>query len=211
MLEHRLGQQGVGDGDRIGSSTSRRSPAGASTTCSRPSACRRSCWSLTLPWKAPRAASSSSPGSNAGAARLPPCLCRQASTRKETFSWPVRKSAGCEGCSTRRARRHLRPVHRFRWRCWDCPDLRMPATRRSSSSMSARRSRRRRGRLRTLSTRPTKRARATSGTAERTRGRTPGLAITHHFLTPLTCAEQLTLRLASLDHWLTPSSQSLLH
>ena len=53
-------------------------------------------------------------------------------------------------------------------------------------------------RLRTPSTRPTKRARAASGTkraraasgtAERARDRTPGLAITHHFLTPPTCAQ----------------------
>ena len=67
-----------------------------------------------------------------------------------------------------------------------------------------------RRRLRTPSTRPTTRARATSRTAERARGRTLGLAITRHFLTPHTRTQQLTLRLASLEHRLARSLPPLL-
>ena len=63
-------------------------------------------------------------------------------------------------------------------------------------------SRRPRGGFRTPSTRTT---------AERFQSRTLGLAITRHFLTPPTCSEQLTLRLASLDHRLTPALPSFLH
>ena len=63
-------------------------------------------------------------------------------------------------------------------------------------------SRRPRGGLRTPCTRTT---------AERFQSRTLGLAITRHFLTPPTGSEQLTLRLASLDHRLTPALPSFLH
>ena len=61
-----------------------------------------------------------------------PCSCRPVGLQRGTFSWPARSSAVYGGCSTNPERKHRRRVRRHRWRCWVCPDLPMPETRRSS-------------------------------------------------------------------------------
>ena len=118
---------------RLGESRGR-----ASTISWRPSACRRRCSSSPLPRTGPHAGSWSSPGSNVVGVRWRPCSCRPAGWRGETFFSPARSSAVYGACSTSPAWRRYRPARRCPWRCWGCPGLRMPATRRWSSPTSAR-------------------------------------------------------------------------